>query len=240
MHAAPRNLSTLAIATLALLATAASAATPEQLCQAARYRESAKYRSCQDKSLFKWYVTQTLDKPQEAFDKCTAKYAGKWAKLNAKYPGTTCDQARFTDNGDGTVTDNLTALRWEKKTADASVHDHTNWYTWTSASMGTTANGTAFTSFLDTLNGTCFAGHCDWRLPSIGELGTIVTGAYLSCADPCIDPIFGPITTTLSTWSSTTDPAEPDAVWDLDFSNAELNASGKFNLHYVRAVRAGL
>ncbi len=29
----------------------------------------------------------------------------------------------YTDNGDGTVTDNQTGLTWEKKSDDGSIHD---------------------------------------------------------------------------------------------------------------------
>ena len=36
----------------------------------------------------------------------------------------------FTDNGDGTITDNTTGLMWEKKSDDGSIHDKDNTYTW--------------------------------------------------------------------------------------------------------------
>src|SRR5262249_49342721 len=62
-------------------------------------------------------------------------------------------------------------------------HDVNDVYTWSATGGGTTPNGTVFTSFLGTLNnGTsfdyttingCFAGHCDWRLPTIVELSGI-------------------------------------------------------------------
>jgi len=108
---------------------------------------------------------------------------------------------RFVDNGDGTVTDNQTGLEWEKKTDDSTVHDKDNRYTWTSS--GTDPDGTAFTDFLGELND-CesmdgatitggFAGHCDWRLPTIVELQTILLAPYPCGTSPCIDmTVFGP------------------------------------------------
>src|SRR5207244_2351672 len=71
----------------------------------------------------------------------------------------------YTDNGDGTITDNNTGLMWEKLSMDGSVHDVTNTYTWDNA----------FATHVATLNsGTGFAGHTDWRLPNAKELHSIV------------------------------------------------------------------
>jgi hypothetical protein len=106
---------------------------------------------------------------------------------------TTTTLPRFLDNGDGTILDRTTALVWEKKSDDGSVHDKDNLFTWTAS--GTAADGTAFTVLLAQLNNRCesdesadctaggdaacagvggpcgFAGHRDWRLPEVNRDG---------------------------------------------------------------------
>src|SRR5207237_7486079 len=66
----------------------------------------------------------------------------------------------YTDNGNGTVTDNNTGLVWEKLSMDGSVHHVSNTYTWANA----------FAQHVATLNSTNFAGHTDWRVPNVKEL----------------------------------------------------------------------
>ena len=168
--------------------------------------------------------------------------------------------ARFVDNGDGTVTDNYTGLQWEKKTTTfgsgtnyADPHDVDNTQYW--GDLGGCAyagcpNGDAFNQFLGLLNncttsnGTAhtsdgFAGHCDWRLPTIHELKTILDISQGACgggSGPCIDPIFGPTAPVLAYWSSTTDVNAPYA-WYADFINGFVNSTLKSNSRYARAVR---
>jgi hypothetical protein len=107
----------------------------------------------------------------------------------------------FTGQPDGTVEDRETGLLWEQKTGtfdlgpggnvDCSLtpcpdpHDVNNLYQWSSTVVGGIyqRDGSAFTDFLPRLNGTlpagsaCFAGHCDWDLPELSELQSILIGA---------------------------------------------------------------
>ena len=168
-----------------------------------------------------------------------------------------CFAKQFTDNGDGTVTDHKTGLMWEQATGTVGtiltsppVTDVNNTYTWSStSSTGTAPDGTAFTSFLVTLNNGasvdggattaitgCFANHCDWRLPSIVELQGIVN----TSDSPSIDPIFGP-TQSYFYWSATTSAGDPGKAWFVALQfNGGVGPEFKIIGFYVRAVRSGL
>jgi len=168
---------------------------------------------------------------------------------------------RFEDRG-LTIFDHQTGLEWEKKTTDGGIHDKDNGYTWTSLLNNPVTNnpdGTAFTVFLAGLNGgnalPCvgesldgvtvsslagYAGHCDWRLPTIGELMTIVDCSYQATAGVCINPIFGPTQERFPYVSSTSFANGLQTVWDVFFSGGILDAFVKYYEKYcVRAVRGG-
>ena len=169
--------------------------------------------------------------------------------------GTQTCQPRFKDNGDGTITDNQTGLMWEKKSAAGTgdVHDVSNRFTWNDPTIDSIygPSGTLFSVFLPELNGLnflgngylgatpCFAGYCDWRIPALGDLRTLVTTLYPNCTvSPCIDPIFTP-TQPDSYWSSSALAIAPYEGWIVGFGNGEVVFNGKSSLYYARAVRGG-
>jgi hypothetical protein len=215
-----------------------AAADPEAACQAGRAKAAGKYANCIQGEVSKWYAQPGDGKPES----CVTKYAKEYDKLRAKAqksPETqTCDAPRFVDNGDGTVTDNLTALVWEKKTNDATVHDESKTYPWTSS--GTAADGRAFTTFLAALNGAGFAGQYDWRLPTVAELLSITEPFPLCTTPPCIDATFGPTAPKLY-WSSSTYQLVPFIAWVVDFNIGRAQGDPKTTplFVYVRAVRGG-
>jgi hypothetical protein len=182
---------------------------------------------------------------------------------NALY-GCEASPSRFRDNGDGTVTDRQSGLIWEKKTGTThpgmasgyivcgftgcgDPHDVNNVYDW---SGGSRPDGTVFGNFLARLNTGvtpdgvapivgCFAGHCDWRLPSLNELQGIIDltrGACGGGTGACIDPAFGP-TQDWYYWTATGDGDSLGftvwQVWDGGF------AGFKGEPVYARAVRGG-
>jgi hypothetical protein len=220
------------------------AADPGLTCLAARHKARGSYTNCLDGALARAAV-QALNWETRA-GKCVTKYQANWPKLQAKYggTGTACDQPRFTANGDGTITDHLTNLQWEQKDGADGVpdagnpHDVDNGYPW--SAVGIAANGPLFSTFLAGLNGACFAGQCDWRLPHFAELQTILAEGFPCGSDPCIDPIFGP--TNNFVWSSTEGPFRDGAPWMLSFgSSAGRPVFGdKMSGFAARAVRGGL
>ena len=233
----------------ALLLTASAvnaAATPEQACQNGRYAAAAKYAACEQKATGKYQIGFDYTKYNQVVSKCRVKYTSTWAKLQAKSPGSTCDNPRFdTTSAPGTVIDRLTSLQWEQKTDDASVHDKDNLYSLAAAPLGTAADGSAYTSFLPALAG--FAGQHDWRLPTSAELQTILSEPYECTTSPCIDQgVFGPTvgaTAIAYYWSATTyNTSVPISVWVVDFHSGQVIFYEKNNgvPWSVRAVRGGL
>jgi len=234
---------------LLLAATETRAVNPWFRCYALKYTAAGKYAECQGAAVATLArVGIPPDNYQERFAKCVRKYQAMWPLLQARAAMSPCDVSlnpccasdRFVDNGDGTVTDRLTALQWEKKTNDSTIHDSSNTY-----SEGTTrgaADGTVFTTFLATLNqnGSCFAQKCDWRLPTVEELQTILLKPY-PCDTPCIDEnLFGPVGNAWY-WSSTPGyPVIGSTLMIVNFIDGTLFGGGGDTPAGARAVRRGM
>ena len=155
------------------------------------------------------------------------------------------------------MTDNQTGLMWEKKTSTCSgeVTCVNNAYSW--SLTGTPADGTLFTTFIAGLNGgdyysqsagqivsagtgTCLANHCDWRIPTVAELNTIVESAATGCdsGSPCIDTAFVP-TQAFFYWSSSSLASSAFRAWYVDFNDGYVYGNFKTSFFYARAVRSG-
>jgi len=139
---------------------------------------------------------------------------------------------RFTDNSDGTVTDNLTGLIWLKN-ANCS------------ATLGGVAKTTtlvwadALTWSNNMANGSCglsdgsVAG--DWRLPNINELASLID--YQVGSAPRI-PSGHPFSSVQSSlyWSSTSYRPRLSSAWVVNFTTGNTDSSGKTDF-YVWPVR---
>ena len=134
---------------------------------------------------------------------------------------------RFTDNGDGTITDNLTGLIWLKD-ADCS---------------NGTVNWAGALTFANTLNSEecgltdgSVAG--DWHLPNVRELFSLVDFENIKPALPTGNPFMNFRSATY--WSSTTDALSPGGAWNVGFFDGSAFDGGKGNvLGFVTAVRGG-
>jgi hypothetical protein len=133
---------------------------------------------------------------------------------------------RFTDNSDGTVTDNLTGLIWLK---DADAGDGTE--TWADAlnicnSLATGQQG---------LSDGSSAG--DWRLPTVKELHSLIDFGNVLPALPTGHPFSG---VQSSRYLSSTASADSTAhAWGVDVGNGGVYPSTKTNTYYVWPVRGG-
>jgi hypothetical protein len=145
------------------------------------------------------------------------------------------EPVRFVDNGDGTVTDRLTNLMWEKKcqgagcSFDHNVHTKLDWKS-------------AASWWLDKLNSDRlrgYAGHANWRLPTIRELQTILIEPWPCRSNPCIDErLFGAgLTGAGPYWSALSLTHNPTRGWHVGFNNGKAETEAKRTSFYVRAVR---
>jgi hypothetical protein len=183
----------------------------------------------------------SLTTTQTSFTQCTTNLATCNADLAQaqQFPATGGNDGAiqagknlsYTDTGNGTIIDNNTHLEWEKKTSDpGSIHYVISAFTFSQA-----------LAYIDVLNtDPCFAGYCDWRLPNVKELQSIVNYGR---SNPSIDPVFGP---TLAIYhvlyrSSTMVTVAPGNAWVVDFNLGYVFADHTVNDGlWVRAVRGGL
>lgn len=184
------------------------------------------------------------------------QYNGAWTCSPSQMP-------LYVRNGDGTVTDKATGLMWEVQTVACTgeVTCYTNSYDW--SSTADLADGTLFTIFIAGLNGgdyyspsqgqivnantnplTCFANHCDWRIPTLAELNSLVELYANGCnaGASCIDIALYP-TQASPYWSSSAWAGAPSSAWTINFYDGSVLANSKiFGVNtavtYARAVRA--
>jgi len=137
-----------------------------------------------------------------------------WPGQDGFYQASCSTTGRFTDNGDGTVTDSCTNLMWQKQTAPGT-------YTWQEALQ-----------YCDNLS---LAGRSDWKLPNERELHTLVDYGRIN---PSINPVFQVVATDY--WSSTSYVNDPQFAWVVWFWSGSQNvsmANKETYRVYVRAVR---
>jgi hypothetical protein len=152
---------------------------------------------------------------------------------------------RFSDNGNGTITDNLTGLMWLKDTN--CIYSHypgfdTDWAPGDGAVLWQTA-----LDFVAGINSGifsgCAAGYNDWRLPNVKELRSLIDHSQYGPPLPLGHPFVGSVGPT-TLWSSNTYAPEPDCAWSVDYlsgvTSGEFKLGGWANSYFgVLPVRAG-
>ena len=117
----------------------------------------------------------------------------------------------FTDNGDGTVTDEATGLMWQRESDDVIR-------VWEGA--------------LSYCEGLTLADYTDWRLPDVKELASLVD---VSRESPTIDPVFGGGAYVYTTSSGYWENGFDFNVFALSFDIGTLFTSPRWPV--VRCVR---
>lgn len=125
---------------------------------------------------------------------------------------------RFTDNGDGTVSEANTGRQWQQGEAETM--------SWEAA--------------IAYAEGLSLGGHDDWRLPNMKELFSMVDADR---SGPAVDTVFfqGVSGTPGAAryWSSTVNFNRPDEPWYVDFQFGLSSFGGEATLQNVRCVRGG-
>lgn len=117
----------------------------------------------------------------------------------------------YTDNGDGTVTDDVTGLLWQQVVPTTL---------YSAANAAIYCGGLALAS-------------CAWRLPTEEELFSIVD---LAASSLSIDTTVFPSTPAGIFWSSTVFAGAPSLTWYVDFGKGQASVNDGYPPSYVRCV----
>lgn len=143
-----------------------------------------------------------------------------WCGQDAQYGQDAADAppVRFQIIGSSpeeVVIDRITGLRWQR-TQDWEAHYHEHWQ--------------EAQDYCDTLQ---YAGHTDWRLPSVRELASLLD---FGCSDPAVDPGMWPETPSYFFWSSTTTDGGT-TFWHVEFGQGSTGREDPDWWGYARCVR---
>ena len=123
--------------------------------------------------------------------------------------------SRFTDHGDGTVTDTTTGLMWSQATLTCGEVNHAD--------------------AIKACRALRLAGHKDWRLPTVEELFAL---ADRRRHHPAIDIAAFPDTQSDWYWTSTLCAWAPSCAWFVYFLNGLAYSLRRNLVAFVRAVRS--
>ncbi len=138
------------------------------------------------------------------------------------------------------VKDNITGLIWEKKTDDNGIHDKDNTYKWGGVGHEGSNYGTYYNDWDTLVNGSNagsgLCGYTDWRVPSVGELESLVNFNQVS---PSIDTTYFPNTPASHFWSASPGAGYSPSAWNVYFNNGNSDGHLRDYSFQVRLVRSG-
>jgi len=133
---------------------------------------------------------------------------------------------RFKDNGDGTITDLETKLMWKQTD---SFQDTSKWLNWYRSK-----------EYLLNLGNDKFAGHNDWRMPTLEEAESLYDEDHvirdMDRMDIFISSTFSP-GGGFTTWTSNEMPHATAAIFYYRYGHANSNHKEDITKDSVRAVR---
>ncbi len=256
-------------------------------CEFARLKAAGKNLACLLNQRGKGLKRSSPPNYRRCGDELQKKFGNAEEKFSEDCPvrGWLGGTVRFVNNGDGTITDNLTNLMWEMKDDNGGANDNDNTYTWAGFCAGSDdpcqpnqdaanlcladRNGGApeqcsvcpegipcntgtyggldtIWSWLKGINGAAYAGHSDWRLPTTGELMTILAEPSgrngCTVGPPCVHGVFDDAVDSFTRggdyWSGTIPPPPDDYAGEcVAFDHGFACKATTTDDQFVRAVR---
>lgn len=165
------------------------------------------------------------------------------ANCDTAVPPTTPPE-HFTNNRDGTITDNTTELMWtlclygqigsDCTGTDININGGSVW-------EGNWDDALALINYLS-MNGTYlgYGGYINegWRLPNVKELASILEA---QCSFSTLNPFVFPAASggTVATWTSSPDRMNVQNSWAVDFNaNGDAHSADRTTMGHVRLVRS--
>ncbi|HDZ9327076.1 TPA: DUF1566 domain-containing protein [Vibrio cholerae] len=159
---------------------------------------------------------------------------------------------RYRDNGNGTITDSKTNLTWMRCSLGQQ---------WTGSTYAGVAMEMNWNDALRTEMSFSYAGHSDWRVPTVDELDTLVqcsagrepsvrpNGEFVAdTSGGCLGDKHQRPTINITVfhntpdnwyWSSSPYAYNSDHAWHVSIYSGYVFYGYKYSNHHVRLVRAG-
>jgi len=129
----------------------------------------------------------------------------------------------LSDNGNGTILDNVNDLMWQKCSMGQNVDS-------TCSGAAVAVVWAAAVNYCENLN---FVSRTDWRLPNVHELQTLTAA---SPSGPAIDVTMFPHTASAGYWTGSPHGDFPVFSWYVSFGGGETSSGDKSSLLAVRCV----